>query len=218
MKKLLLVLSIFSLIFPCVTAYPQTEYTIFDDKALLNGYAEKYANQTKDILLEMIKDDALASYKCAAAIHVFKERFSKEIFSPEKNLVEKILLHRLAKTSSNFVEIEIMHTLCTIDRYKYFDAMVPALIQLIDHYNETVSELAYSSTKDIIDSGYNRSREARIVFNVLRRMLFLSRKKLQDVKEPSLKLKRKLDLLRWSIKILGTQELKKLPAEVINLL
>lgn len=218
MKRLFLTLLIFSFAFPCLTAHPQTEYTIFDDKALLDGYAKKYAGETKEILLEMIKDDGLASYKCAAAIHVFKERFGKEIFSPEKNSVEKILLHRLAKTDSNFVEIEIMHTLCIIDRYKYFDAMIPVLIQLVDHYNETVSELAYNSTKDTIDSGYNRSREARIVFNVLRRMLFLSRKKLQDVKEPSLRLKRKLELLRWSIKVLGTQELKKLPAEVINLL
>ena len=46
----------------------------------------------------------------------------------------------------------------------------------------------------------------------------LSRKRLAEVKEVSIPLAQKLKLLRWSIKIIGTQELKKLPKEVIPLL
>lgn len=194
------------------------QYTIFDDNMLLDGYAKKYADQSKEILIEMIKDDTLSSYKSAAAVRVFKERFSHEVFSPEKGGIEKILIRRMNHTDSNFVQVEIIHTLCLMDRYKYFNAMVPALIQKFDHYNETVSEMAYASLKNIIDIGHNRPREASIIFNSLRRILFLSRKRLINIKEPDLKLKRKLELLRWSIKILGSQELKRLPREVINLL
>jgi hypothetical protein len=62
------------------------------------------------------------------------------------------------------------------------------------------------------------TREARIVFETLRKTLFLSRNRLQDITTPNEALQNKLDLLRWSIKILGTQELKRLPQEVINLL
>ena len=191
---------------------------IFDDKALLAGYAEKYEDEPRDILLAMITDDSLGAYKCAAAVRVFKERFSAEVFSKEKNAVEKILLRRLNRTDSTFVEVEIMHTLCLMDRYKYFSSLVPILIQKLDHYNEAVNEMAYMSLMDIIDMGHGRTREARIIFNILRKVLFLSRKKLSTIKEPGPRLKQKLELLRWSIKVLGSQELKRLPKEVINLL
>src|SRR3989338_5141729 len=198
-------------------AYPQSQ-VIFDDKMLLDGYAEKYSLEPKEILLEMIKDDTLAPYKTAAAIRVFKEKFVPQIVYREKAVLEKILLRRLARTDSSFVEIEIMHALCLMDRYKYFPSLVPDLLQKLDHYNKTVNEIAYTSLKNIIDTGHNRPREARLVFNTLRKMFFLSRRRLQDVKDPDSKLTNKLDILKWSIKILGTQELRKLPSEVISLL
>lgn len=195
-----------------------SQYTIFDDNMLLDGYAQKYSTEPKEILMAMIKDDTLSAYKSAAAVRVFKEHFSQEILSPEKGVVEKILIRRLNHTDSTFVQVEIMHTLCLMDRYKYFNSMVPALIQKLDHYNQTVNELAYTSLNNIIVIGHNRPREASLVFNTLRKNLFLSRKRLSSIKEPGPQLKRKLELLRWSIKVLGSQELKRLPREVINLL
>lgn len=193
-------------------------YTIFDDKLLLEGYTEKYFEEPKEILIAMIKDKNLSAYKSAAAIRVFKEKYSQEVFSKEKRLMEKTLIHRLNRTNSIFVQIEIMHTLCKIDRYKYFKSMVPSLINKLDHYNKTVNEMAYDSLNDIIEEGNHRAREARVVFNILRKNFFIHRKKLKDIKEPGPKLKQKLELLRWSIKILGSQEIRKLPKEVINLL
>ena len=213
---LLIVLSVVSVIPSGFAA--DSQYTIFDDNMLLDGYAQKYSTEPKEILLEMIKDDTLSAYKSAAAVRVFKERFSREVLSAEKGMLEKILIRRLNHTDSTFVKVEIMHTLCLIDRYKYFNAMVPALIQKLDHYNETVDELAYASLNNIIELGHNRPREAGLVFNTLRKNLFLSRKRLSNTKEPGPQLKRKLELLRWSIKVLGSQELKRLPREVINLL
>ena len=201
-----------------IRGYGESEYTIFDDKMLLDGYAKKYTDEPKETLIEMIKDDAITPYMSAAAIRVFRERFSKETFAAEKKIIEKILLHRLNKSDSNFVDIEVMHTLCHMDRYKYFESMVPIMIQLLDHYNNTVSELAFQGINDIIASGSKRSREARIVFNTLRKILFLSRKKLANTKEPGARLKQKLELLRWSIKILGSQELHRLPPEIIDFL
>lgn len=192
-------------------------YPLFDDEMLLEGYAQKYKEESKDTLLAMIKDDTLNPYKTAAAVRVFREYFASEVFSKEKNAIEKILLRRFNRTDSPFVEVEIMHILCIMDRYKYFSSMVPILIQRLDHYNETVNELAYNSLKNIIDMGNNRTREARIVFNTLRKNLFITRRNLATVKEPSPRLKQKLDLLRWSIKVLGSSELKRLPKEVINL-
>ena len=192
--------------------------TIFDDKMLLDGYSQKFKAEPKDILLEMIKDDTLSPYKTAAAVRNFRERFAPEIFSREKVIVEKILLRRLDKTDSTFVQVEIMHTLCIMDRYRYFGSMVPILIQKMDHYNSAVNEIAYSALNNIIETGHSRAREARIIFNTLRKVLFLSRKRIANIKEPGLKLKQKLELLRWAIKILGTEELKKLPKEVISLL
>ena len=105
-----------------------------------------------------------------------------------------------------------------MDRYRYFKHMAPALTQKLNHYNVAVNENAFNSLNQIIESGSNRSREARIIFNTLRKMLFLTRKRLATVKEPDPQLTKKLKLLRWSIKVLGNQELKKLPKEVINLL
>jgi len=192
--------------------------TIFDDKMLLEGYAQRYSELSKEILLEMIKDDNLSSYKTTAAVRVFNETYSSEVVYREKKIVEKILLRRLSRTNSPFVQVEIMYTLCKMDRYRYFKAMVPALIQKMDHYNSTVNELAFESLNDIVESSPNRPREARIVFNTLRKILFLSRKRLANINEPGPRLKQKLKLIRWSMKILGSQELKRLPSEVINLL
>ncbi len=191
---------------------------IFDDKMLLDGYAKKYNALTKEILLLMIQDDTLTSYKIAAAVRVFKEKFSREVVARDKIIFEKFLLRRLNLSDSPFVQVEIRHTLCRLDRYKYFKAMVPALIQKLDHYNSTVNEIAFNSLVDITENGNSRAREARIVFNTLRKVLFLSRKRLATTSEPDTKLTQKLKLLRWSIKVLGTQEINKLPKEVIHLL
>jgi len=193
-------------------------YTIFDDKMLLAGYANKHKDTSKEILIEMIKDDNLSSYKSAAAVRVFKEKFASEVFAKEKKIIEKTLLRRLNRTTSPFVEVEIMHTLCRMDRYRYFNSMAPALLQKLNHYNTTINEMAFVALTDLIETGNNRTREARIIFNVLRKMLFLSRKKLENISEPGPKLSKKLQILRWSIKVLGSQELKRLPKEVINLL
>jgi hypothetical protein len=190
---------------------------IFDDKALLDGYAEKYEGEPKDILLAMIADDSLGAYKCTAAVKVFKETYANQILSNEKSNVLKVLIRRLNRTDSPFVQVEIMHTLIVLDRYQYFEDMVPALIQKMDHYNPVVQDMAYNDLLSITqDSLY--PREARIVFETLRKDLFLSRNRLQNITVPDKNLQHKLDLLRWSIRILGTQELKRLPSEVINLL
>ena len=166
----------------------------------------------------MIKDDTLTPYRSAAAVRVFKDKFSSGVVSREKKIIEKALLRRMHRTDSPFVQVEIMHTLCQMDRYRYFKPMVPALIQKLDHYNSAVNETTFDSLNQIIKAGNNRNREARIVFNTLRKTLFLSRRRLATVKEPDARLAKKLKLLRWSIKVLGNQELKKLPKEVINLL
>lgn len=192
--------------------------TLFDDTLLLRGYTDKYLQNSLETLMEMIKDDTLSPYHMAAAVRAFKEKYSLEIFSREKAAIEKILLRRLARTNSVFVQVEILHTLCLMDRFKYFEVMIPSLIQLLDHYNDTVNEMTNTAINDIINRGNNRAREARIVFNTLRKVFFLSRRRLVGVTEPSLRLSQKLKMLRWSIKVLGSQELKKLPKEVINLL
>lgn len=172
-----------------------------------------------EIIIEMINDDALPNeYQRAAALRVFKENFSHEVVSKEKKNIEKMLLRRLNRTDSPFVQVEIMHTLCLIDRYKYYKSMVPALIQKLDHYNSTVNEMAFNGLENIVSNGNNRPREARIMFDTLQKVLFLSRKRLEKVTEPDNRLSQKLKLLRWSIKVLGNQELNELPTEVINLL
>lgn len=200
------------------TSSQEKPFPIFDDRMLLDGYAQKFSDLSKEILLEMIKDDTLTAYVAAAAVRVFKEKYSAEVVSKEKNRVAKILIYRFNRDNSPFVAVEIMHTLCLLDRYQYFASMVPGLIQKLEHYNTTVNEMAYNSLDDIIKKGNDRPREARIIFNTLRKILFLSRKRLAGITDPGIKLSYKLKILRWSIKVLGNQELKKLPKEVINLL
>lgn len=194
------------------------QYTIFDDKQLLEGYANKYKNYSLEVVLSMIKDDNLNPYKTAAAVRVFRENLSDKLISPEKRVAEKILLRRLNKTTSPFVEVEIMFTLCTLDRYRYFKPVMPDLLQKLNHYNNSVNEIAFENLQPFLENGKKRSREARIVFNTLRRMMFISRKKLEKMTTADEKVSRQLKLLRWSIKVLGTEELKRLPAEVYNLL
>lgn len=194
-------------------------YHLFDDRKNLERGAQQYQKYSKEILLAMINDDALPnSYQRAAALRVFRDVYALEVVSREKKNIEKMLLRRLNKTDSPFVQVEIMHTLCLIDRYKYFKSMIPALIQKLDHYNMTVNEMAYESLEHMIETGNNRPREARIVYTTLRKVLFLSRKRLEQIEVPDEKLVQKLKLLRWSIKVLGNQELNKLPKEVLNLL
>jgi hypothetical protein len=190
---------------------------IFDDRALINGYTDKFADETKDVLLAMIGDDSIGPYKCAAAIRVFKQKYGDEILSTEKAATIKVLLRRLARTDSPFVQIEIFHTLIVLDRYQYFESMIPALIQKLDHYNAVVRDLSYDDIQDIIKDD-DRTREARLIFNTLRKVFFLTRNRLNNVDTPDMKLKQKLSILRWAIKVLGTQELKRLPSEVIRLL
>ena len=201
-----------------VHAQVPSNHTIFDDQMLLEGYTKKYSDFSKEILLAMIKDDTLTPYRSASAVKVFRKKFSGEVVSNEKKRIEKVLLRRLHRTDSPFVQVEIMHTLCQMDRYRYFKSMAPALTQKLNHYNTAVNENAFNSLNAIIDAGSNRNSEARIIFNTLRKILFLSRKRLEVIKEPDPQLSKKLKLLRWSIKVLGNQELKKLPKEVINLL
>jgi hypothetical protein len=190
---------------------------IFDDKAMLEGYIQRYTGVAKEDLVAMVADDSLGAYKCAAAVTVFKETYANQLLSKEKPAIIKILLRRLNRSDSPFVQVEIMHLLVIVDRYQYFENMVPALIQKMDHYNPVVSSMAYRDLLQITkDSIY--TREARIVFETLRKILFLSRNRLQLVNVPDQKLRQKLQLLRWSVTILGTSELKRLPPEVINLL
>ena len=197
---------------------PTEALNIFDDRLLLDGYAQRYANESKDILLERIKDDTLDPFKAAAAVRVFKKQFTEEMVAREKKAAERILLRRLVRADSPFLQVEIMHALCQLDRFRYFETMVPALIVKLDHYNSAVDDLAYEDLNEIIKNGNNRAREARIVFNTLRKILFLTRKRLANVTDPSPRLKQKLEILRWAIKVLGNQEIKRLPKEAINLL
>lgn len=223
-------LSTFFLVFPGATAFSQgnsvlssvppsrEEPRIYDDKSLINAYAEKFSHEPLEILLAMIKDDTLDPLKMTAAVKVFREKYSDEVFSHEKAVIEKILFRRLNRTDSALIQVEIMHTLCQMDRYKYFKSLAPILLLKLDHYNSSVYEMASESMNDIIAKGNDRAWEARIVFDTLRKMLFLSRGRLANMKEPSPRLQAKLNVLRWSIKILGSQELNRLPKEVIHLL
>ncbi len=190
---------------------------IFDDKALINGYTDKYADESKETLLAMINDESRGAYKTAAAIRVFKQRYAQEVLKADKPMIIRALIRRLNHSDSAFVQVEVMHTLVVLDHYQYFDSMVPTLIQKMDHYNRVVSALAYDNLLEITKTS-TRTREARIVFNTMRKIFFLIRKRIADIQEPDGRLKEKITLLRWSIKVLGTQELKNLPQEVINLL
>jgi hypothetical protein len=44
------------------------------------------------------------------------------------------------------------------------------------------------------------------------------RKKLEAADPMDTRINHKLDLLKWSVKVLGTDELKNLPSEVISLM
>ena len=192
---------------------------LFDDTMLLDGYAKRFKGLPSEIILEMIKDESLNAYKVSAAVRVFREQYANAVVSREKNNIEKILLRCLNRTDSIFVQVEIFYTLTFLDRYKYFEWTVPLLIQKLEHYNSAVNDIAFEGLSQIINMENNkRAREARIVFNTLRKMLFLSRNRLAHVSVPDQKLTQKLQLLRWSIKVLGNQELKKLPKEIIPLL
>jgi hypothetical protein len=191
---------------------------IFDDKLLIDGYAVKLANSSKDILLAMINDDSLNTFKKAAAVRVFRTQFAPQVVQRERVIIEKMLLRQLERSDSAFVQIELMHVLVLLDRYRYFDAMVPVLVQKMDHYDVAVNELAYRALDDITSIGTPRTREARIVFNTLRKTFFLTRKKLQDADPNDVRLKNKIQILRWSIKVLGTNEIRNLPKEVISLM
>lgn len=194
------------------------EYTVFDDRMLLEGYAQKYDEETPEILLEMIKDDGLSSYKMAAALQVLRTNYGEDLVGRQRKIIIQHVWRRLHRSDSPFVQVEAMLVLLKIDRYRYFAPIIPLLIQKLDHYNRTVNWMAFEGLMGIAKEGTGRAREARIVFNVLRKMMFLSRNRLKSVAEPSEKLQHKLDLLRWSIKVLGTQELKRLPQEVLPLL
>jgi hypothetical protein len=185
---------------------------------LFNGYVQKYTGEPKEVLLAMMNDATLGQFKIAAAIHVFISEFAEDLVGTEKNVAEKVFIRLMAHEDSPFVQTEIMHGLIVLDRYRYFKIMVPRLVEKIDHYNNAVSDIAYDNLTSIITKSKARTREARIIFNTLRKVLFLSRKKLEYVQEPDERLQRKLDLLFWSIKVLGTQELQQLPPEVIRLM
>ncbi|MFP4472699.1 MAG: hypothetical protein ACLFPX_02340 [Candidatus Omnitrophota bacterium] len=191
---------------------------IFDDGMMIAGYTKKYLEEDRDTLLAMIKDETLGHLKISAAIRAFRQKFSREIFAHEKTLAERALIHRLKRADSAFIQVEAMHTLCIMDRYRYFKPYIPKLILKMDHYNDTVSQSAYHAVKESIEEGNNRPREARIVFNMLRKMLFLMRKRLAKISEADQRLIHKLELLRWSVKVLGSDELKHLPKEALNFL
>ena len=198
--------------------YPDDNYPIFNDKLLIEGYAGKLAATSKDAILAMINDDTLVAYRKAAAVRVFRTRFAPQIVTRERAIVERAFLRQLELATSIYVQIELMNCLVTLDRYRYFEPMVPSLIQKIDHYDATASDMAYKSLLDINDSGTQRAREARIEFNTLRKIFFLMRKKLEAADPADIRIKNKIDLLKWSVKVLGTDELKNLPKEVINLM
>ena len=192
--------------------------TIFDDTLLLEGFTQRYEEESLETLLAMIQDETIDDIKVAAAVRAFRHKHSLEIFSAEKAMVENVLLRQLSRSDSAFIQVEIMHTLCLMDRYKYFHVYIPALIQKMDHYNATINQSAYNAINEIIAKGNNRAREARIVFNTLRKVLFLSRGRLAKITKAEGILAQKLEVLKWSIKVLGSQELRRLPKEVLNLL
>ena len=189
----------------------------FDDALLMQGYARKLSGASREVLLSMLADDSLNTFKKAATVRVFRDKFASQIVGRDLILIERLLLRQMELSNSSFVQIEIMHTLLVMDRYRYFDTMMPVLVRKMDHYDPLVDTMAYNAISSLTGSA-TRSREARIVFNTLRKMFFLSRKKLQGAKSTDERLHNRLQVLRWAIKILGTEELKKLPKEVIALM
>lgn len=220
MKKLVLAITVIIITIgsQCLAQEAMEKSGVFDDTNILTGYANEYRDEPKEAIIGRINDDSINDYQSAAAIRVFKEKFSQSIFGREKILIEQTLVRRINRSSSAFVDVEIMHTLCLLDRYRYFDAMVPALILKLDHYNGVVNEMAALALDDIIAKGKNSSRDARIIFNTLRKVFFLSRNTFKGITKPDPRLSSKLKLLRWSIKVLGAQEVRKLPKEMMHLL
>lgn len=203
---------------PITDANSAWEEAIFDDKALFQGYVDKYSDKPKEVIVAMINDSTLSTFKLAAAIRVFKDQYADQSVTTEKAFFEKTLLRILNHEDSPFVQVSTMSALVALDRYKYFKIMIPKLIEKLDHYNDAVVEIAYDELTMFVNKSTARTREARIIFNTLRKSLFLSRKKLESIREADEKLQKKLDLLFWTIKVLGTQELNQLPVEVIRLL
>ena len=203
---------------PCFSQETNEKLGVFDDANILDGYTKEYQDEPKEAIIGRINDDTINVYQSAAAIRVFKKKFSQTVVGHEKVLIEQDLVRRINRTNSPFVETEIMHTLCLLDRYRYFDAMVPALILKLDHYNLTVNEMAADALDDIIAKGKGSARDARIIFTTLRKVFFLSRNTFKSITEPDQRLTKKLKLLRWSLKVLGAQEVKKLPKEIMHLL
>jgi len=190
----------------------------FNDQLLINGYAQKYETRPLSVLFAMLRDDTLSSIKTAAATLVLRETYSDQLFKEDKALAEKILWRRLNRTESSFVQVEAMHTLCRLNRYQYFKPLVPALILKMEHYDPTVKEMAARAIFDIINRGKDTAWEARIVFQTQRKVFFLNRKKLREAAEQDPIFKDKIKILKWTIKILGSEELKALPKELIPLL
>lgn len=192
--------------------------SFFDDTKLLEGFTNHYSEQDQETLLAMIQDETVDDIKVAAAVRAFRKKYALQIFSTEKDSAIHILIRQLNQSESAFIKVEILWALCLMDRYKYFNPYMPQLIQKLDHYNDAINKSAYTAINEIIEQGNNHSREARVVFNTLRKNLFLSRRRLAEITEPDDRLSQKLKILKWSIKVLGSQELKRLPKEVLNLL
>ncbi len=190
----------------------------FDDGFLMQGFADRYMDEDFETLLAMVQDETIPDIKAAAAVRAFREKYALDIFNRDKAAAERVLLKTYNRSGSAFLQVELMHTLVLMDRYKYYATFVPRLLLKMDHYNDAINQAAFKGMEDIISHGNNRSREARIVFNTLRKMLFLKKKRLANVTEPDERLKQKIGILKWSIKILGSQELDRLPKEVLNLL
>ncbi len=192
--------------------------TFFDDGLMIKGFTERYLEEERDTLLAMIQDETITDIKVAAAIRAFRQKYLLDTFLRDKTNAVRVLLRVFNRSDSAFIQVETMHTVCLMDRYNYFEPMVPQLVLKMDHYNEAVSQAAYEAMMVIIAQGNNRAREARIVFNTLRKTLFLSRLRLARMETPDTRTRQKIDVLKWSIKVLGSQELKRLPKEVLHLL
>lgn len=190
----------------------------FNDQLMINGYAQKYEDRPLSVIFAMLRDDTLSPIKTAAATLVLREVYSDQLFKEDKILAEKILWRRLNRTESSFVQVEAMHTLCRLNRYQYFKPLVPALILKMEHYDPTVKEMAARAILDIIDHGKDTAWEARIVFQTQRKVFFLNRNKLAEAARQDPIFKEKIKILKWTIKILGSEELKALPKELIPLL
>lgn len=99
-KSTMLVLFLFA---PDLIAYAQSQtfenQGVFDDAKILAGYAEEYANESKETLIGRINDDAINFYQIAA-IDVFKQRFALTIVGREKIRVEQDLIRRINRTNS----------------------------------------------------------------------------------------------------------------------